>query len=196
MLIKKNQKMRITYILFDGITWLDFIGAYHPISQLQKLGFLPDLTWQTAAMTPTIVDDFGLKMTVDAVMSDLSEVDLIIVPGGWGTRPLRYDDAFLNWLKTAEKVPIKCAVCTGALLLGAAGFLKNKRITTNYQAIDLARPYCREVVDERIVEDDGIITAGAVASSIDLGLYICKKLAGFDVAETIRLKMDYGERIK
>jgi transcriptional regulator GlxA family with amidase domain len=187
--------MRIAYILFDGITWLDFIGAYHPISQLQKLGFLPDLTWQTVALTPTVVDDFGLKMSVDAVAPDLSTFDIIIVPGGWGTRPLRYDSTFMDWLKTAENVPLKCSVCTGALLLGAAGFLENKRITTNYQAIELARPYCREVIDERIVEDEGIITAGAVASSIDLGLFLCAKLAGKDVAETIRLKMDYGERI-
>jgi transcriptional regulator GlxA family with amidase domain len=186
--------MKLAYILFDGITLLDFIGAYHPISQLQYQGFLPDLTWQTAALTPTIVDDFGLKMMVDAVTPDLSDFDIIIVPGGWGTRPLRYDAPFLNWLKTAENVPLKCSVCTGALLLGAAGFLKNKRITTNYQAIDLAKVYCREVVDERIVEDNGIITAGAVASSIDLGLYLCEKLAGREVAETIRLKMDYGKR--
>jgi transcriptional regulator GlxA family with amidase domain len=188
--------MKIAYILFDGITWLDFIGAYHPISQLQKLGYLPDLTWQTVALTPSVVDDFGLKMSVDAVAPDLSGFDMILVPGGWGTRPLRYDTTFLNWLKTAENVPLKCSVCTGALLLGAAGFLKNKRITTNYQAIDITRMYCREVVDERIVEDNGVITAGAVASSIDLGLYVCAKLAGKEVAEIIRLKMDFGERIK
>ena len=188
--------MTIAYILFDGITWLDFIGAYHPISQLQKLGFLPNLTWQTTALTPTIVDDFGLKMSVDLIAPDLSTFDIIIVPGGWGTRPLRYDSTFINWLKTAENVPLKCSVCTGALLLGAAGFLKDKRITTNYQAIDITRAYCREVVDERIVEDNGIITAGAVASSIDLGLFLCAKLAGKEVAEIIRLKMDYGERIR
>jgi transcriptional regulator GlxA family with amidase domain len=188
--------MKIAYILFDGITWLDFIGAYHPISQLQKLGYLPDLTWQTVALTTSVVDDFGLKMSVDAVAPDLSGFDMIVVPGGWGTRPLRYDATFLNWLKTAENVPLKCSVCTGALLLGAVGFLKNKRITTNYQAIDITRMYCREVVDERIVEDNGVITAGAVASSIDLGLYVCAKLAGKEVAEIIRLKMDFGERIK
>ena len=188
--------MKLAYILFDGITWLDFIGAYHPISQLQKGGFLPNFTWKTTALTPTVVDDFGLKMTVDLVAPDLSDFDIIVVPGGWGTRPLRYDDTFLTWLKTAEAVPLKCSVCTGALLLGAAGFLKNKRITTNYQAIDLAKPYCQEVIDERIVEDEGIITAGAVASSIDLGLYLCEKLAGKTVAETIRLRMDYGERVK
>jgi transcriptional regulator GlxA family with amidase domain len=179
--------MRLAYILFDGITWLDFIGAYHPVSQLQKLNYLPDFTWQTAALTPTIVDDFGLKMSVDVVAPDLSTFDIIIV---------RTDLAFINWLKTAEKVPLKCSVCTGALLLGAAGFLEGKRITTNYQAIDLARPYCREIVDERVVEDAGIITAGAVASSIDLGLFLCGKLAGQAAVETIRLKMDYGERSK
>jgi transcriptional regulator GlxA family with amidase domain len=188
--------MKIAYVLFDGITWLDFIGVYHPISQLQKLNYLPDLTWQTVALTPSVVDDFGLKMSVDVVAPDLSDFDVIIVPGGWGTRPLRYDSAFIDWLKTAEKVPLKCSVCTGALLLGTAGFLEGKRITTNYQAMDITRQYCRELVDERIVEDTGIITAGAVTSSIDLGLYLCKKWAGRDAAETIRLKMDYGERNK
>jgi len=185
--------MKVAYILFDGITLLDFIGIYDPLCRLRSQGYLPDFCWDLCAMTPTIKDSFGLEITVDLVAPDLSNYDMIIVPGGFGTRSLQHDQPFLQWLATAEAVPKKVSICSGALLLGAAGFLKDHRATTHFNEYDTLAPYCREVVRERIVDDGAVITAGAVASSLDLGLYLCRQLVGEQASEAIRKSMDYGE---
>lgn len=183
--------MKIAYIVFNGITWLDFIGIYDPISRLKALKYIPELEWDVCAFTNTVIDSFGLEIVPHKVKNDLSNYDVIIVPGGFGTRDLQSDTAFIAWLLTAETVKTKASICTGSLLLGAAGFLKNKKATTNYQSYLELEPYCKEVVEERIVEDEGIITAGAVSSSLDLGLFLCKKWSGTIAAEEIRKKMDY-----
>lgn len=183
--------MKVAYLLFDGITLLDFIGIYDPLCRLQSQKHLSDFSWDLCAMTPSIKDSFGLEMTVDLISPDLSVYDMIIVPGGFGTRSLQQDQPFLQWLATAEAVPQKVSICSGALLLGAAGFLKGHWATTHFNEYDSLAPYCREVIRERIVDDGAVITAGAVASSLDLGLYICRQLVGEHATEAIRKSMDY-----
>lgn len=118
--------------------------------------------------------------------------DALIVPGGWGTRTLQYNNEFLNWISTAQNAKYKISVCTGSLVLGAAGFLKNKKATTNYQEYEALRPYCKEVLTDRVVDDGNIITAGAVSTSIDLGLYLCEKWAGKAARALIKERIDYG----
>ncbi len=184
--------MRLAYLLFDGITLLDFVGIYDPLSRLQAQGHLPDFSWHTCAMTPVVHDGFGLALNVDRVQPDLGEYDTICVPGGFGTRALQHDPNFLAWLATAGPVALKTSVCTGSLLLGAAGFLKGHRATTHLGEYAALAPYCKEVVRARIVDDGAVITAGAVASALDLGLYLCAKWAGPEAAERIRQSMDYG----
>ena len=85
----------------------------------------------------------------------------------------------------------KVSVCTGALLLGSAGFLEGKRTTTNASAYELLAPYCSEVVKARVVRDGRVFTGGGVSASIDLGLYVIESLAGVDVAIEVQQKMDY-----
>lgn len=188
--------MKIAFVLFNDITLLDFIGVYDPICRLRSQGHIPDLSWDLCAITPTIKDGFGLELTIDRLRPDLREYDMIIIPGGFGTRLLQRDEEFMDWLRTAQLVLHKASICTGSLLLGAAGFLKGHRATTHFNEYDALVPYCQEVVKERIVEDGGVITAGAVASSLDLGLYLCKKLAGPKAAEQIRKSMDYPVELK
>ncbi|MBC6996343.1 DJ-1/PfpI family protein [Neolewinella lacunae] len=184
--------MRLAYLLFDGITLLDFSGVYDPLSRLQSQGHLPGFSWQTCAMTSVVRDGFGLSVSVDRVQPNLGEYDAICIPGGFGTRALQHDPAFLAWLATAGPVGLKTSVCTGSLLLGAAGFLKGHRATTHFNEYAALAPYCAEVVRERIVDDGRVITAGAVASALDLGLYLCAKWAGPEAAERIRHSMDYA----
>lgn len=100
------------------------------------------------------------------IKNSLAGYDAIIVPGGFGTRELQFDTEFIQWIKTAASVPYKISICTGSLLLGAAGFLIDKKATTNYQEYEVLKPYCKEVIKERIVEDGDVITAGAVSASI------------------------------
>jgi len=182
---------KIAYIIFNGITWLDFVGIYDPISRLSSMNYLPDLTWDVCSNTSVVNDNFGLKIIPDKVFNELAEYDAVILPGGFGTRQLRYDTDFMNWLKPIRADALKISICTGSLLLGAAGFLKNKRATTNFNEYDALAPYCQTVQKERIVEDGLVITAGAVASSLDLGLYLCEKWAGTEAAKAISQKMDY-----
>ena len=187
--------MRAALILFDDLTLLDFVGFYDPLTRLRSQGHLPDLTWDTCALTPKVTDNHGLVVTVDRVRPDLGDYDLLFVPGGFGTRSLSHYAAFVEWLRTAAPVPLKASVCTGALLLGAAGFLTDHRATTHYGEYETLAPYCRRVVRDATVVDDGpVVTAGAVAASLDLGLHVCERLAGRQAAEAIRHGMGLGKQ--
>ncbi len=183
--------MKIAFILFDGITWLDLIGVYDPISRLKTMHYLPDLTWDFCSCKKEVSDNLGLKMYATKINKNLENYDVIVVPGGLGTRSLVEDELFINWLKTASSVPYKVSVCTGSLLLGAAGFLKDKTATTHFNTYELLKPFCKKVSRERIIMDGKIVTAGAVASALDLGLFLCEKWAGKEAMLQIKKSMDY-----
>lgn len=183
--------MKIAFVVFNGITWLDMVGFYDPITRLKSMKYLPELSLDLCSFTETVIDTFGLEVRPHKVKTSLAGYDVLFVPGGWGTRQLQYQQDFMEWIQTAEQLSLKVSVCTGSLLLGAAGFLKDRKATTNFQEYETLKKYCREVVPDRIVEDGNIITAGAVSSSIDLGLYLCEKWAGAKATEEIRKRMDY-----
>lgn len=183
--------MKLAFIIFNEITWLDFIGCYEPLSKLKSRNYLTDLSWDICGYTKISKDIFGLEIKACKIRESLADYDAIIVPGGLGTRKFQYETDFIEWLRTAKDVKYKISICTGSLLLGAAGFLKGKSATTNFQEYETLKPYCKEVLAEKIVEDDDVITAGAVTSSIDLGLYLCKKWAGPEAENSIRKSIDY-----
>jgi transcriptional regulator GlxA family with amidase domain len=183
--------MKIAFIVFNGITWLDLIGVYDPVTRLKAYNYIPDLSWDVCAFTTTAADNNGLEIIPDKTRNNLAEYDAIIIPGGHGTRKLQFDTDFINWIKTAENTAYKISICTGSLILGAAGFLKEKKATTNYQEYEALKPYCKEVSTDRVVDDNNVITAGAVSASIDLGLYLCRKWVGDEAESFIRRKMDY-----
>lgn len=183
--------MKIAFVLFDGLTFLDFAGFYDVINRLNFFEQTKGTTWETCAMTDQVTDESGLTLKVDRVKPDLAEYDLVFVPGGMGTRKLRFDEAFVGWLRQAENVPLKVSVCTGSLLMGAAGFLTSKKATTHPNVYELLEPYVAEVIQTRIVKDGNVITAGGVATSIDLGVYVVGLLAGQEAAEHVKLQIDY-----
>jgi cyclohexyl-isocyanide hydratase len=170
---------------------LDFIGFYDALTRLRVLKALDEVKWDFCALQEEIRDDQGLTMKAKRIRPDLAEFDLVFVPGGMATRQLRFDAGFVAWLQTAKDVDYKVSVCTGALLLGAAGFLQGKRATTNINALDLLVPYCAEVVKARVVKDGDVITGGGVAASIDLGLYVVECLTDAEVARLVQKQMDY-----
>src|SRR5262249_47476926 len=147
--------------------------------------------WRICACAAEVMDDRGLRIKADCVTESSAGYDMIVVPGGLGARALMRDESFLGWLRTSEPCPLKVSVCTGALLLGAAGFLKNKRATTHPSAFAELEPFCGTVLDERIVDEGDVITAGGVTSGIDLGLYLVEKLAGRLARNRIAKQMDY-----
>jgi cyclohexyl-isocyanide hydratase len=183
--------MKIGFVIYQGMTALDFIGVYDPLTRLKSMGFMPDLEWDICAYSSGVKDSSGLAFIPTKVGESLGEYEVIVVPGGFGSRKLVDDADFIAWLKTAEACRLKASVCTGSLLLGAAGFLKGKKATTHPKAFDGLRKFCSAVVDQRVVDEGDVITAGGVSSSIDLGLYLCEKLAGRDAGEQIRRQIDY-----
>ncbi|MFB9328476.1 DJ-1/PfpI family protein [Paenibacillus aurantiacus] len=183
--------MKMAIVLFDGMTTLDFSGFFDAMTQLNRIPGTGGVSWRFCAMTESIVDDRGLAMRANSVSENLSDYDLVFVPGGMATRQLRHDEAFLAWLRTASGVPWKVSVCTGGLLMGAAGWLSGKRATTNKSAYDLLAPYCGEVAYERYVRDGQVFTGGGVSASIDLGLFVVESLYGAAAAKEAGRMMDY-----
>ncbi|GGA01166.1 dimethylglycine dehydrogenase [Paenibacillus marchantiophytorum] len=183
--------MKMAFILFDDMTTLDFSGFHNAVTWLKKRNILDDLTWETCSNKQEVKDDRGMVIKVDRVFQDLSEYDLIFIPGGIATRSLIHDIEFMTWIKTAQNVKYKVSVCTGALLLGAAGFTKGKTITTNPLALDLLKPYCKDVVKVRAMRDGDVFTGGGITASIDLGLFFIETITNSESAQEIQKLMDY-----
>lgn len=183
--------MKVAFVIFDYLTAMDFIGVYDAVTRLKTMKFIEAMEWDICAVTETVNDGLGLQLRATKAGETLGGYDLLVVPGGYGTRKLSKDESFIEWLKSAADCPLKTSVCTGSLLLGAAGFLKGRRATTHPAAFDLLAPYVAAVVDDRVVDEGDIITARGVTSAIDLGLYLCEKFAGREAMERIRKQMDY-----
>lgn len=183
--------MKAAFIIFDQMTALDFIGFYDPLTRLKSMDFMPDFTWHICSFCDDVFDPQGLRFLHDQLKQPLNDFDLLVVPGGYGSRSLQHNEEFISWLQTAESVPLKASVCSGSLLLGAAGFLHGKKATTHPKAYTELTRYCAEVVDQRIVDEGDVITARGVTASIDLGLYLVERLVGREARRGIARQMDY-----
>ena len=183
--------MNTAFVVFDQMTALDFVGFYDPLTRLKSMDFLPDFHWQVCSFCDDVSDTQDLRFDPDSVRQPLGDFDLLVVPGGYGSRSLQHNEGFIEWMKTADAVPLKASACTGSLLLGAAGFLKGKMATTHPNAYTELARYCAQVTDQRLVDEGDIITARGVFSSIDLGLYLVERIAGKNVRVDIAKQMDY-----
>src|SRR6266702_1598088 len=173
--------MRAAFVLFDRLTALDLVGLYDPITRLRSMGFRPDFEWEFCALQRSVTDDRGCAIQATQVGKTVQEFDLLIVPGGFGTRELINDTAFLEWFATAAAVSLKASVCTGSLLLGAAGWLRELPATTHPMAYSDLASYCREVRKYRVVDAGNIITGRGVSAALDVGLAVVGRVAGPDV---------------
>lgn len=183
---------RIAFIVFPRMTLLDFVGGYDVLRRVAGMRIDPDVAHRVIGTEAEVADDSGLTVKADGVYEDLAGFDLLYVPGGIGTRALVHDARFVPYLRTWGAARPVAGVCTGALLLGAAGYLEGRRATTHHNAYDMLRPMCREVVtDQRVVEDGLVVTAGGVTSALDLGLYLVEKHWGAPAREKIAAQMAY-----
>jgi len=183
---------RIAFLIFPRLTFLDFVGGYDALRRIATMSIDTTVTHRIIGTEPEIVDDTGLTVTPDAVYEDLAPFDLLYVPGGLGARTLMNDRRLLDYLRTWGAERPLASVCTGALLLGRAGYLRDRRATTHHSAFDLLRPLCREVVtDRRIVDEGRVVTAGGVASALDLGLYLVERFWGVEARQKIATQMEY-----
>lgn len=181
--------MNIAILLYEGLTALDAIGPY------EVLSLLPDARVQfvAAEVGPKRTDNGFLALTADYSLMDVSEPDVIVVPGSsTSTLAPMADRETLEWLRAAhEKTLWTTSVCSGALILAAAGLLKGRKATTHWMALKYLAKFGAEAVPERIVEQDRIITAAGVSAGIDMALYLAAKIAGVETAQAIQLMIEY-----
>jgi cyclohexyl-isocyanide hydratase len=183
--------MRTAFVVYNRMTMLDFVGVYDPLTRLRSMGFRSDFEWKICAPTATATDDRGLAVQADSVGEPLNAFDMVIVAGGFVARELQHDAAFIAWLQTASGANVKASVCTGSLLLGAAGFLTGRPATSHPSAFEELAQYCGSVLDDRVVDAGDVVTARGVTAGIDLGLHLVARIAGVDVQEKIAKQMDY-----
>ena len=180
--------MDIAIPLFDGITALDAIGPYEVLSRL------PNSRVRFVAETPgpRRTDNKQLTLIADESLSAVPHPEIIMVPGGFGTRRLMTPNPLLDWIRTAhETSQWTTSVCTGSLLLGAAGLLKGLDATTHWAAMDdLASLGARPTL-KRVVFQGKIVTAAGVSSGIDMALALVARIAGDELAQTIQLGIEY-----
>lgn len=184
--------MKIAFVIYDGMTLLDFAGVFDPVTRLKTMGFDNNVSWDICAGKEQIRSSEGAVLIAGKVNNDLAEYNYVIVPGGDGIKDLMQDRNFLRWIATSSSGKTTlAALCGGSLLLGAAGLLRTKRATTHPNLAGFLKNFAREVVPDRVVDEGDIITAGGVTAGIDLGLYLCEKIAGRDAREKIQKQMDY-----
>jgi transcriptional regulator GlxA family with amidase domain len=180
--------VRIAILVFDGLTALDAIGPYEVLSRLPE----SELTFVAKEPGPKRTDTGALGINADLAIAEIPEPDIVVVPGGEGNRPLMSDAQVLDWLRGAHETSTwTTSVCTGALVLAAAGILEGKRATTHWAYIDRLRELGAEPVAERVVEDGKIVTGAGVSAGIDMALTLASRVAGEKVAQAIQLGIEY-----
>jgi transcriptional regulator GlxA family with amidase domain len=179
--------VQIAIPLFDRLTALDAIGPYEVLSRLPGA----EVLFVAAQPGPKHTDTGALALTADRGLSDFPHPDIIVVPGGRGTRDQPHDE-LVAWLQRAHQTTRwTTSVCTGALLLGAAGILQGLRATTHWMHFDQLRALGAEPTLERVVEQGKVVTAAGVSSGIDMGLRLAQLVAGDDVAQAVQLSIEY-----
>ncbi|MGE0565233.1 MAG: DJ-1/PfpI family protein [Pseudolabrys sp.] len=178
---------RIGMLLFPRLTQLDLTGPYEVLARLPNSAV--DLVARTRAPVKT---DRGMEIVPTTTYAECPTLDVIMVPGGPGQQDLMEDDETLGFLRRqAAAAEYVTSVCTGSLVLGAAGLLKGKRATCHWAAIDHLVPLGAVPVRERVVIDGNIVTGAGVASGIDFALRLAAVLEGEAVAREIQLQIEY-----
>jgi putative intracellular protease/amidase len=180
--------MDIALLLFDGLTALDAVGPYEVLWRIPGARVL--LVAPEAGMVVTTEGTMALR--ADRSIDGLARADVLVVPGGFGTRKLESDEKVLAWVKRLDATTtITASVCTGALVLGAAGLLSGKRATTHWALRERLARHGAIVVEDRVVIDGKYASAAGVSAGIDLALLLAARLANETVAKTIQLGIEY-----
>lgn len=180
--------MDIAILIYPRFTALDAIGPYEVLSRLPdaKVTFVAE----EAALKRT--DTTQLAVLADASIGELPHPDVVLVPGGPGQAALMEDGPVHEWLRTAHETSTwTTSVCTGSLILAAAGILNGKRATSNWQAIEQLRALGAEAIEERVIFDGKLATAAGVTAGIDMALQLAARIGGDQLAQAIQLGLEY-----
>jgi putative intracellular protease/amidase len=180
--------MQIAIPLFDRFTALDAVGPYEVLSRL------PGARVDFVAADPGVIkaDTRMLALDVERSFADIPQPDVLVVPGGAGTRQAMLDERMLDWVRGAhEHTRFTTSVCTGSLILGAAGVLDGLEATSHWLYLELLERLGARPVKQRVVEQGRVITAAGVSAGIDMALLLASKIEDADVAQAIQLQIEY-----
>jgi putative intracellular protease/amidase len=180
--------MKVAIPLYERFTALDAVGPYEVIQRIPGA----EITWLAHAPGLVGTDTGQLRLHADAAFEDLPDPDIMIVPGGTGTDDFLEDERLVGWIRKAhETSQWTTSVCTGSLLLGAAGVLDGLEATSHWLDIDSLERYGASPTGRRVVEQGKVITAAGVSSGIDMALLLAAKIGGPELAQAIQLGIEY-----
>ncbi|HEY7933383.1 MAG TPA: DJ-1/PfpI family protein [Solirubrobacteraceae bacterium] len=180
--------MNIAIVLYDRFTALDAVGPYEVLSRIPGA----KVTFVASEAGPVCTDNGMLTIIAESSLEELQRPDIVLVPGGPGEVAARAGGSVLQWLREADQTSTwTTSVCTGSLILAAAGLLDGKRATTHWLAVDQLRALGADPVDERVVIDGKIVTGAGVSAGIDMALTLASSIAGEQVAQAIQLSIEY-----
>lgn len=180
--------MQIAIALFEGFTALDAVGPYETLSRM------PGAETLFVAERPGAVrnDNGSLALVADHAFADVPTPDVVVVPGGPGQSDHMADEALLGWLRSADATSTwTTSVCTGSLLLAAAGLIEGRRATSHWLALAELERFGVTSTEERVVFDGKYVTAAGVSSGIDMGLALIGRIAGEEAAQAVQLLTEY-----
>ena len=204
-MIKKNN---VGIFIFNDVDILDFSGPYEVFHRTRISPGIdsrldnddaPFNVFTVSQTVKTIYVSGGLKVTADFNFKDSPKIDILLIPGGLGTRKLIKNEAVIDWIKDiSNNASLLTSVCTGSLLLAKAGLLKNKKATTHRGALELLKSISgstKVVSNERVVKDS-VITSAGVSSGIDMAFTVVSMICGEDVASDTAKYIEYQRSVK
>lgn len=180
--------LEIGFLIFPRVQQLDLTGPYEVFASL------PDARVHlVAAHLDPVTSATGLTLTPTTTFAECPRLDVLCVPGGAGVNPLLTDEPTLDFVRTASAdARYVTSVCTGALVLGAAGLLRGRKATTHWAAHDLLTAFGAVPTRERVVRDGNLVTGGGVTAGIDFALTLAEELVGSEAAQAIQLYLEYA----
>lgn len=195
------ERLNVGVLIFDGVEVLDFAGPFEVFSRTRltgtrnaERGKAPFPVFTVAKTEDSIRATGGLQVTPDFSFDSVPGIDLLVVPGGFGTKALLEDRETVDWIsRTAAAARLVTSVCTGSLLLARAGLLDGKRATSHWSALDDLEALGAGIEVERELRwvDDGVVTSAGVAAGIDMAFYVVEMLCGRDVADQTAKRIEY-----
>jgi transcriptional regulator GlxA family with amidase domain len=180
--------VKTSILLFDGFTALDAIGPYEVLRSVPGW----EVEFVASERGEVRTDSGAVGLSADRSLAEVTAAEILLVPGGEGNRALLEDEATLSWLREVDRTTTwTTSVCTGSLLLGAAGLLEGKRATGHWLFLESLREYGAEPVGGRYVEDGKTITAAGVSAGIDMALYLVGRERGTKTAQSVQLGIEY-----
>lgn len=183
--------MQICFLLYDRFTALDIVGPYEVLSKLPG----SEVVFAAERAGAVRADSGRLSLVADAALNDVPTPDIVVVPGGPDLAAQTAPGAVHDWLRKVDRVSTwTTSVCTGSLVLAAAGLLVGRRATAHWLAVDALAAFGAVGAGGRVVFDGKYATAAGVSAGIDLGLALAGRVAGDRVAQTIQLGIEYDPR--